>query len=1024
MIPLRVYLKNFLCHGEQEFAFAGHPVWLLHGPNGVGKSAVFDGIIYALFGESNRRQGCRTAVADLIRYGESSMRVEFDFEYRGRRYRAWRTRTRTGQPRQGVGEFQDGDTNPRPLLNVNRVDELDQWVCDTLGLNYDAFVSAVLLRQGAAERLIDADREARRDLFRGILDLDPYIRLYDAVTTARTEVNGEIRTLRGVLQEMTEVTEEQITTATANRDDAMRAWEGARSRESAARDCHAHARIWDGLSETCRTVRLQLAVARDRAERAQELERSVRRLRELRIFIPALARISELRQAVEDATETYARLTSKQVSATDGLKDLEAALKQEQQIAATHRNHLALLNRDLSEVTAEGKHLQEQINQAERAADLHRQLDEERSKQFDPDLDAQLAQVEQAVEEAQSARDSCPHLEVILRNRDGYRQAVAETQTAANAETTATADVARLLTAEGEAARFAQAEAEAAEAAGQAAAVATARLNDASALLTRFCADAGESICARCRQPIGPEHVERERSELERSVRGAEEVAIRRKEEARRATVAADASQRLAREREDDRGRAETALNEAARNRRDAVARANAARTSFDQARAELTPEVAGRVGGIDTEGFPAESDVNHARETGRQLPARTSSRNEIHDRCRNRDTTAETIRTLTQAVSAVGAPADVTEARAELTRGEKRFTDLDQERTQSEQARLNAEQAERDLVPRIRDTSVEVNRLAGEAGRADADAGNARRHYDDAVRDLPVGALTWDRDALADDLRQLEEANVEHDFAAMADDCVLQAERERQLAEAERQIAEQVPPDSRRPSAEVQPEVAAAEQTMLEAERIRNAVSAELAELSGRRERREEIRRRLSDAEQNHALHDRLADLLGHQGIQLDLVRHAERRIIELANVTLGQVSRGELRFEPPEPTATQPLELSVRRAGCPDPIPVGNLSGGQRCRVAIALALAVCRFACGESQPLQSVIIDEAFANLDRGGRMAMIDVLRDDKIAGNMLRRIIVVSHHDDVAAAFPVGYRLENNGGVTTATPFGF
>ena len=42
MIPLRVYLKNFLCHREQEFCFDGHPVWLLYGDNGVGKSAVFD----------------------------------------------------------------------------------------------------------------------------------------------------------------------------------------------------------------------------------------------------------------------------------------------------------------------------------------------------------------------------------------------------------------------------------------------------------------------------------------------------------------------------------------------------------------------------------------------------------------------------------------------------------------------------------------------------------------------------------------------------------------------------------------------------------------------------------------------------------------------------------------------------------------------------------------------------------------------------------------------------------------------
>jgi DNA repair exonuclease SbcCD ATPase subunit len=227
MIPLRVYLKNFLCHREQEFVFDGPPVWLLHGPNGVGKSAVFDAMVYALFGQPNRREGSRTAVADLVRYGESSMRVEFDFEYRGRRYRVWRTRTRNGQPRQGVGEFRDGSPAPQPLAHVNRASELDQWVCDTLGLNYEAFVSAVLLRQGAAERLIDADRQARRDLFRGIIDLEPYVRLHEAVTEGRTAVGGKVRVLRGALQEMPEVTEDQLTAAVDAHQQTTANWERA-----------------------------------------------------------------------------------------------------------------------------------------------------------------------------------------------------------------------------------------------------------------------------------------------------------------------------------------------------------------------------------------------------------------------------------------------------------------------------------------------------------------------------------------------------------------------------------------------------------------------------------------------------------------------------------------------------------------------------------------------------------------------------------------------------------------------------
>src|SRR5262249_34682380 len=146
MIPLRVYLKNFLCHAEQEFRFDEHPVWLLHGPNGVGKSAIFDGMLYALYGESKRNDASKNTVADVIRHGESSMRMEFDFEICGQRYQVWRTRARSGQPKQGVNQWTQGSWSP--VRDVNGARELDEWVNRTLGLNYDTFVSAILLRQG------------------------------------------------------------------------------------------------------------------------------------------------------------------------------------------------------------------------------------------------------------------------------------------------------------------------------------------------------------------------------------------------------------------------------------------------------------------------------------------------------------------------------------------------------------------------------------------------------------------------------------------------------------------------------------------------------------------------------------------------------------------------------------------------------------------------------------------------------------------------------------------------------------
>ena len=74
MIPKRMTLENFLSFGEpaDEFAFTDdEPLWVLCGPNGVGKSAVFDAITYALYGE---HRGGRRKAEQLIRHGANGFR--------------------------------------------------------------------------------------------------------------------------------------------------------------------------------------------------------------------------------------------------------------------------------------------------------------------------------------------------------------------------------------------------------------------------------------------------------------------------------------------------------------------------------------------------------------------------------------------------------------------------------------------------------------------------------------------------------------------------------------------------------------------------------------------------------------------------------------------------------------------------------------------------------------------------------------------------------------------------------------
>lgn len=106
----------------------------------------------------------------------------------------------------------------------------------------------------------------------------------------------------------------------------------------------------------------------------------------------------------------------------------------------------------------------------------------------------------------------------------------------------------------------------------------------------------------------------------------------------------------------------------------------------------------------------------------------------------------------------------------------------------------------------------------------------------------------------------------------------------------------------------------------------------------------------------------------------------------------------------------------LCVRQADKPTPTGVNYLSGSEKFRVAVSVALAIGRFAAGQARPLESVIIDEGFGSLDRDGLRAAADELNRLR---QYLRRIIVVSHQEEFAKRFPVLIQLNHGENGTTA-----
>jgi DNA repair exonuclease SbcCD ATPase subunit len=149
-------------------------------------------------------------------------------------------------------------------------------------------------------------------------------------------------------------------------------------------------------------------------------------------------------------------------------------------------------------------------------------------------------------------------------------------------------------------------------------------------------------------------------------------------------------------------------------------------------------------------------------------------------------------------------------------------------------------------------------------------------------------------------------------------------------------------------------------------------------------------------------------------------LLRQAEALIVANANPVLDRISSGMLRLDLREHTSSgvspKALDLVAYNAATGTaPLRVASLSGSQRFRVAVSLALGIGQYASAGSHRVESVIIDEGFGSLDKEGRYEMIDELHALR---DMLRCVILVSHQEEFASAFNNSYTVQIVDGSST------
>jgi DNA repair exonuclease SbcCD ATPase subunit len=316
MIPKRIWLKNFLSFGEQpaEFTFADDdPLWVLCGPNGVGKSAVFDAITYAFYG---RHRGGKVDAAQLVRHGANGFEIEFDFEFNGIDFRIRRTRVRKKGGRttqhllKRIGEEWKCVRGNDPAGAVT-ADDIEKWVTETLGLGYESFTNSVLLRQGEADKLFSSSRDERIAVLKGIIGFEQFEALSRRVHAATTGYASKAEGFWAQRNALQPVTDEQLALAEKAVEEAETTRTTAESALGVAIERVGQAKEWEKLEKQRTELVRQLAEAKARAAEGRQIRSDKATLDDLTGAVPVLealfkvrSRMAGLREKLDDARRT------------------------------------------------------------------------------------------------------------------------------------------------------------------------------------------------------------------------------------------------------------------------------------------------------------------------------------------------------------------------------------------------------------------------------------------------------------------------------------------------------------------------------------------------------------------------------------------------------------------------------------------------------------------------------------------------------------------------------------------------
>ena len=184
MKPLKLTMCAFGSYGKEtviDFTKADHGLFLITGDTGAGKTTIFDGITFAIYGETSGGKRDGKMMRSQFASPSDETFVELTFSYRGDVYTVRRSPEYMREKKRGSGLVKSAATveltMPDGTAFRGKVKETDKKLCEIMGISRDQFTQIAMIAQGDFLRLLHARSDERKKIFSTIFHTSIYWRV-------------------------------------------------------------------------------------------------------------------------------------------------------------------------------------------------------------------------------------------------------------------------------------------------------------------------------------------------------------------------------------------------------------------------------------------------------------------------------------------------------------------------------------------------------------------------------------------------------------------------------------------------------------------------------------------------------------------------------------------------------------------------------------------------------------------------------------------------------------------------------